>query len=144
MRSTARICTAFMLALIFALPAHAQAPSLVVEDAWIMTPPSSAQEAAAYVTVRAARDDRLLSVACACAARGELHEMSMDGATMTMRPLRYGAPVTVSQPLRMGPHGIHIMLVGLTTPLLEGQAVPLRLTFREAGVVTVAVSVRRH
>ncbi len=142
MISPARI--AFALALVFALPAWPQAPTLVVEDAWIMTPPASAREAAAYVTVRAAHDDRLLSVACTCAARGELHEMSMDGATMIMRPLRYGAAVSANVALRMGPHGVHVMLVGLTAPLREGQAVPLRLTFRDAGVVSVTAAVRRH
>jgi copper(I)-binding protein len=109
-----------------------------------MTPPPAAREAAAFVTVRAAQDDRLLSVACACAARAELHEMNMDGATMIMRPLRYGAPVSANVALRMGPHGVHVMLVGLTAPLQEGQDVPLRLTFRDAGVVIVTAAVRRH
>jgi periplasmic copper chaperone A len=122
----------------------AQAPAVVLENAWIMTPPPAAREAAAFVSVRAAQDDRLLSVACACAARGEMHEMNMDGATMMMRPLRYGAPVSASVPLRMGPHGVHVMLVGLNAPLLEGQSVPLRLTFRDAGIITVTASVRRH
>ena len=142
MRSPARI--AFALALMFALPAWAQAPNLVVEDAWIMTPPAGAREAVAYVTVRAALDDRLLGVACACAARAELHEMNMQGTTMAMRPLRYGAPISADIALRMGPHGVHIMLVGLTAPLPEGQTVPLRLTFRDAGVIAVTAAVRRH
>jgi|CXWL01.1.fsa_nt_gi copper(I)-binding protein len=134
-----------ILTMVVAPLAVAQSRALSVENAWIMTPSPGASEAAAYVTIRSGpAADRLLSVSCDCAARADLHEMSMNGAVMTMRLLRYGIAADANATLTFGPHGIHIMLVGLTAPLLEGQAVPLRLTFREAGVVTVAASVRRH
>ena len=125
-----------------AMPAAAQA--ITVENAWIMTPPPGATEASAFVTARAGADDRLLGVSCECAVRADLHEMSMTGSAMTMRPLRYGAAVSADAPLVMGPHGIHIMLTGVTAPLQQGQIVPLRLTFRDAGIVTANAEVRRR
>lgn len=131
-----------MFLLAAAAPAAAQA--ITVENAWIMTPPPGASEASAFVTVRASADDRLLGVSCECAVRADLHEMSINGSAMSMRPLRYGAPVTVSAPLIMGPHGIHIMLTGITAPLQQGQVIPLRLTFRDAGIVTANAEVRRR
>lgn len=139
---------AFVLAcfMVFSLtaPSAAQAPQIIVEDVWIMTPPPGATEAAAFVNVRSEGNDRLLSVSCACAVRAELHEMRMDGAAMSMRQLRYGAPVSANAPLVMSQHGVHIMLIGLASPLREGDAVQLRLTFQNAGVASVDAEVRRR
>ena len=122
---------------------QAQAALVAGENAWIMTPPPGATEASAYLTIRASADDRLLSVSCACAARAQLHEMHMDGAVMRMRPLPYGVSIAAGSVLSMSPHGTHIMLLGLAAPLNLGQAVPLRLTFRDAGVVEIVAEVRR-
>ena len=135
---------ALTLMFLFAAATPAAAQAIAVENAWIMTPPPGATEASAFVTARASADDRLLSVSCACAARADLHEMSMNGSAMSMRPLRYGAPVSANAPLIMGPHGIHIMLTGITAPLQQGQVIPLRLTFRDAGIVTANAEVRRR
>lgn len=135
---------ALLMVFSLAAPSVAQPAQIVVEDVWIMTPPPGATEAAAFVNVRSEGADRLLSVSCACAARAELHEMRMDGAAMSMRALRYGAPVSAATPLVMSNHGVHIMLVGLTGPLREGDTIPLRLTFQHAGVASVDAEVRRH
>lgn len=127
-----------------ATPAWAQARAPMAEDAWIMAPPSGVSEAAAYMTIRNARGDSLLSVACDCAARTELHDMSVENGVMRMRPLRYGVAAAPTGVIRFAPSGKHIMLVGLVSPLQEGEQVMLRLTFRNAGVVTVSASVRRR
>ena len=129
---------------LFAAATLASAQAITVENAWIMTPAPTATEAGAYLTIRANAGDRLLSVACACAARAQLHEMRMDGAVMRMRTLPYGVTLAAGSALAMSPHGAHIMLVGLAPPLREGQTVPLRLTFRDAGVVEVVATVRRR
>lgn len=133
-----------LMSLLIAAATPASAQAITVENAWIMTPPPGATEASAFVTVRASADDRLLGVSCECAARADLHEMSMNGSAMSMRPLRYGAAATASAPLIMGPRGVHIMLTGITAPLRQGQIVPLRLTFRDAGIVTANAEVRRR
>jgi copper(I)-binding protein len=133
-----------MMVFSLAAPSAAQSPRIIVEDVWIMTPPPGATEAAAFVNVRSEGNDRLLSVSCACAARAELHEMRMEGATMSMRSLRYGAPVSANAPLAMSQHGVHIMLIGLASPLREGDTVQLRLTFQNAGVASVDAEVRRR
>jgi hypothetical protein len=134
-----------LLTLAFAPLAQAQTRALSVENAWIMTPPPGATEAAAYLTIHSGPvADRLLSVSCECAARADLHEMLMNGAVMSMRPLRYGVATTANGTLVFGPHGVHIMLTELTAPLSEGQSVPLRLTFRDAGIVATTAIVRRR
>jgi copper(I)-binding protein len=41
----------------------------------------------------------------------------------------------------MAPGGYHIMLLGLKQPLIQGEQVPLTLTFEHAGPVTVQASI---
>lgn len=136
------LALAFLLLLVS--PAVAQTSRPRVEDAWIMTPPPGATEAAAYMLVRGARGDRLLSVSCECAARAELHDMRSQDGVMIMRALPYGMAPAPTGVLRLSPSGAHIMLVGLAAPLTDGARVPLRLTFRSAGVVPVTAIVRRR
>ena len=130
-------------ALVLALAVTYPAFALRAENAWVVTPPSGAREAAAFVNVNDAAGDRLVRVSCTCSARAELHEMSMAGATMTMRPLTDGAEIPAGG-LRMGPHGVHIMLIGLSSPLNDGDQVQLHLEFRSASPVVVTAMVRRR
>lgn len=130
---------ALLLALAITHPAFA----LRVDDAWVMTPPTGARDAAAFVSINDASGDRLVRVSCTCSARAELHEMSMSGATMTMRPLPEGAAIPADG-LRMGRHGVHVMLLGLSSPLTEGDRVHLRLEFQSARIVEVTAVTRRR
>jgi copper(I)-binding protein len=45
--------------------------------------------------------------------------------------------------VRAEPGGLHLMLVDLKTPLVEGSLVPLVLTFKSAGEVTVQLRVEQ-
>lgn len=122
-------------------PAAAQTSAPVVEDAWVMTPVPGATEAAAYLSVRNAVGDRLLSIACECAARADLHDMRVVNGIMEMRPLRYGVAPDAAGVITLSPNGAHVMLVGLAHRLRTGDHVRLRLTFRGAGVVEVEAEV---
>ena len=73
--------------------------------------------------------DRLLGAACNCAARVELHEMSMAGGIMRMRPAAAGLEIPPAGAVRLAPQGPHLMLMGLKQPLHPGQPVPLTLQF---------------
>jgi copper(I)-binding protein len=46
--------------------------------------------------------------------------------------------------LRAEPGGLHLMLVELKTPLVDGTTVPLVLTFKSAGEVTVQLRVEKR
>jgi periplasmic copper chaperone A len=47
------------------------------------------------------------------------------------------------QPVSLKPNGYHIMLMGLTQPLKEGQTFPLTLTFAKAGPENLSVTVQK-
>lgn len=134
----------FCLALVLSassFPAGAQTAVPAVEDAWIMTPPPGATEAAAYLTLRNVGGDRLLSVSCDCAARADLHNMSVVDGVMQMRPLRYGIAAD-NGVVVLSPSGAHIMLVGLAESLRDGDRVRLRLTMQNTGVLSAEAVVR--
>jgi hypothetical protein len=68
--------------------------------------------------------------------------MSMQGMVMKMRPIS-GVDIPAGQPVSLKPGGEHIMLMGLSQPLREGQSFPLTLDFEKAGPRTVTVTVEK-
>jgi len=126
--------------LIIASAALAQTGQLEVSDAWARATPAKAENGVAYLTIRAPTPDRLLSVSSPVAKKAELHTMEMAGMVMKMRPLA-GLDIPAGQPVTLKPGGEHIMLIGLSGPLREGQSFPLTLTFEKAGSREVTVAV---
>jgi copper(I)-binding protein len=69
------------------------------------------------------------------------HDMGDMGGAMAMQPVssvHVGAGETVS----FEPGGYHVMLMGLTAPLIPGQTFEVTLTFEHAGEVVVVAEVR--
>jgi copper(I)-binding protein len=90
------------------------------------------------------RADQLLSAKTQVAQTVEIHEMTMDGDIMKMRPLSSidipaGGEVSIA---KGNPNGYHLMLLGLNKPLQEGDSFPVWLTFKQAGEVKVDVRVQ--
>jgi copper(I)-binding protein len=88
--------------------------------------------------------DQLLSAKTQVADKVEIHEMTMSGDVMKMRPLSSieipaGGEVSVA---KGNPNGYHLMLLGLKKPLKDGDRFPVWLTFKRAGEVKVEVYVQ--
>lgn len=98
---------------------------------------------AAYVTIKNGGDkpEKLLSAACACAAKATLHEMTMKDGVMAMDEKPDGFEIKPGETLVLAPGGNHIMLEGLTDRPAEGQTVNVVLTFDSAGPVTLGMPV---
>ena len=133
---------AFAAGLVVASAALAQTGQLDVTNAWARATPGKAETGAAYLTIQSPTADRLLSVFSPVAKKAELHTMSMEGMVMKMRPLA-GVDIPAGQPVTLKPGGEHIMLLGLNSPLREGQSFPLSLTFEKAGTRTVTVAIEK-
>ncbi len=71
------------------------------------------------------------------AARVEVHEMKMDGNVMQMRQLKDGLEVPAGGTAELAPGGTHLMFIGITQPLKQGDMVPVTLEFAKAGKVEV-------
>src|SRR5580700_10074545 len=111
-----------------------------VKDAWARATPGKAENGAAYLTIVSPASDRLTGVSTPIAKQAELHNMTMEGGVMKMRPLA-DVDLPANQPVTLKPGGTHIMLVGLNQPLKPGQSFPLTLSFEKAGNREVTVSV---
>ena len=84
--------------------------------------------------------DRLVEASSFLATNAELHTTVKDGDVMRMRPVA-AIDIPAGGSVKLQPGGLHIMLIGLTTPLKEGAVFPLVLTFEKAGKVEVSVEV---
>lgn len=116
--------------------------ALEVTDAWGQSPAASAPTGAAYLTIENAEgaEDRLLAASSDAAQRVELHlsEMSDDGV-MRMIEQEDGILIPANGTLTMQPGGLHVMLMGLTAPLVDGEEITLTLEFANAPAREVRV-----
>jgi copper(I)-binding protein len=132
----------FVICLLVAGAAMAQAGQIDVKDAWARATPGKAENGAAYLTIVSPTADRLVSVSSPAAKKAGLHTMTMDGGVMKMRPL-VGVDVPANEPVTLKPGGMHIMLQGLNEPLQAGKSFLLTLTFEKAGQREVEVAVEK-
>jgi len=86
--------------------------------------------------------DKLVALSSPVAKSTQIHTMSMEGNLMKMREVEGGLEIKPGQTIAMQPgNGYHVMLMGLSKPLQEGEKVPMTLTFEKAGKVDVTVNV---
>ena len=81
--------------------------------------------------------DRLVSASSDAAERVEIHEMAMDGDVMRMRKLSDGLPLPAGETVDLKPGGYHLMFMGLSGALVEGETLEVTLEFENAGEVVV-------
>jgi periplasmic copper chaperone A len=134
------------LAVFMAGPAQAQditAGSLRISAPWIRATPKGASVGGGYMTIANSGNvgDRLVGGTSDVSKRLEIHEMSMEGSVMKMRPVR-GLDIKPGQTVELKPGGYHVMFVGLKQPLEQGQHVKATLRFEKAGDVAVNFTVK--
>ena len=126
----------------FALAAESRHGDLVIGQPWARASIGKAPNGAAYMTisVQGTEADRLIAAESEVARRVELHTHMMDGDIMRMRPVA-AIEVAPGEPTVLQPGGLHVMLMGLKSPLTEGQRFALTLVFERGGRVEVDVAV---
>lgn len=137
-----RPLTLLALALHSCSPPPHRPPEIELANAWAREPLPGKAATAAYVTIinRGGSDDALVSVA-ASAGSAQLHSTSMNGGIMRMRKVER-LPVVAGSAVTLDPGGTHIMLTGLTGPLLAGGKIELVFNFEKSRQQTVAAQVR--
>jgi len=116
---------------------------LTIEHPWARASIGQVPNGAAYLTIVNAgqETDRLLAVESDVAKHVALHTHLMEDGVMKMRPVD-AIEVAPGAPTVLQPGGLHVMLMGLTAPLVEGELFPLTLTFERAGKVEIEVIVQ--
>ncbi|MFN3669898.1 MAG: copper chaperone PCu(A)C [Brevundimonas sp.] len=103
--------------------------------------PTGRQMTGCYLTLTAAGADRLVSVASPNATRVQIHESRIESGMMMMRELRDGLPLPAGEAVALAPGGDHLMLLGVTEPLVAGDTVALTLTFESSPPLEVTATV---
>ena len=115
---------------------------LSIENPWARA--SAGRAAGAFLTIQnhGDGDDTLVAVQSKVAKDVQLHTTVKEGEVMKMRPVN-GLAVPGHGEVKLQPGGNHIMLMGLSVPLKEGDILPLTLVFAKAGKVDVMIPVQK-
>ena len=113
--------------------------SLDIQHPWSRATPKGASVAGGYmkITNTGTTPDRLVGGTNENSEKFEIHEMSMDGGVMKMRPLPNGIEIKPGQTVEFTPGSYHLMFVGLKQPFEKGKRVKGTLQFEKAGKVDV-------
>ncbi|MEO1779505.1 MAG: copper chaperone PCu(A)C [Pseudomonadota bacterium] len=134
--------SAAVLATLIALPAAAA--DIMVMDPYARAVSPSAKSGAAFMTLHntGTTDDRLVAAATDVAQRVELHEhVEVSDGVMQMTEIEGGIPLPAGEMHEMVRGGDHVMLMGLTGPLEQGEEIMVTLVFEHAGEVVVTIPV---
>lgn len=128
-------------AALFALPALAH-DGLHVHDPYARVSPAGSGAVFLVIENHSANDDRLVSAASDVADRAEMHTHITDSnGVMQMVEVEEGFEIKGESTRALERGGDHIMLMGLTRPLKDGDTFDLTLTFERGEVITVTVPV---
>jgi hypothetical protein len=116
-----------------------------VENAYAITSGAGAMSGAVFLEIvnhSTTSPDRLLSASSDAAQRVELHTHLIDAdGVARMVEVEDGFPVAPGETHLLERGGDHVMLMGLTRPLADGDVIELKLVFEREGEVIVEVPV---
>lgn len=122
--------------------AHAQ---VEVQDAWIRGMVAPQDTTGAFMRIISKSDARLVGIRTPAAGMADIHQTTMQGGVMRMRPVK-AIELPAGKPVELKPGGYHVMLMHVARPLKEGERVPLTLIVETAAgkreSVTVQVPVK--
>ena len=125
---------------VFGLAATTALAQVKIDKAWARPTVAGQQGGGAFLSITSASADRLISGSTPLAERFELHTMAMKGDVMEMRQVD-AIELPAGQTVELKPGGLHVMFIGLKTPLKTGSKVPVTLKFEKAGDVKVEFDV---
>ncbi|SEO03801.1 hypothetical protein SAMN04490248_101119 [Salinihabitans flavidus] len=132
-----------LAAALFAAPALAGS-EIAIHEPYARTSGMMAKTGAAFMKIENGgdEDDRLIEARADMSERVELHTHIDDGdGVMKMRHVPDGFAIPAGQSHMLMRGGDHVMFLGLTRRLKDGDVVPVTLIFEKAGEITVDVPV---
>ena len=117
---------------------------IMIMDPYARASSSTAKAGAAFMMIHNTgdTDDQLLSVSSEIAARTELHtHMENDDGVMSMVHIEDGFSIPAGGMVHLMRGGKHVMFMGLTEGMVDGENFDVTLIFRDAGEITVTIPV---
>ena len=132
---------------VIAMPAFAE--GIIIRDAYARSASANAKAGAVFLQIinQSDHDDRLIGVASSVAALVQLHtHLETETGVMTMIHVEDGFAIPEGAQFTMERGGAHVMLMGLNRSLVQGDTVPIALTFETAGemIIDVVVDLERQ
>jgi len=124
--------------LIASMPAQAE---VSVSAPWVRGVVTGQTDTGAFMVLKSSQTTELVKADSPVAKLVQIHEMKMDGDMMQMRPVK-GVALPEGKDVALRPGGYHVMLMGLTKPLIKGELVPITLTFKDKDGKTESVEVK--
>ncbi|MDW4499128.1 copper chaperone PCu(A)C [Sulfitobacter sp. D35] len=134
----------FLISTALCLPAGLAQADIVVSDAYARSSRPDAPVGAVFMVIENGSEtaDRLIAAQTSASMRAELHThvQNADGV-MSMVEVEDGIVIPAGGAHTLERGGDHVMLMGLTEPLVDGASISVTLSFEMAGDVTVEVPV---
>lgn len=125
-----------------ALSQEASVENLNITGGFMRAAPKTAPAGAAFLLISSTGPaDRLVGFSSPACLVGELHTHIHDNGMMRMRQVE-AIDVPAGGSVALEPGGFHLMCIGLVEPLVEGQTIPVTLTFENAGEVQMTLPVK--
>ena len=113
--------------------------SLEIDHPWSRATAPTAPTGGGYlvITNKGTTPDRLIAARSNAAAKGEIHEMTMNNNILRMRGVPKGLESPAGQTVTLKPGGFHVMFLDLKAPFAKGAKIPVTLVFEKAGSIDV-------
>lgn len=122
-----------------------QADSVVITDAWVKSAPEGMSAAFGILENSGAADATVISATTEASPMIELHEtVANDSGEMVMQEKDGGFVIPAGGEFPLDPGANHIMLMGLTAPLVAGEEVTFILTFEDGSEYTFTAPVKDY
>jgi periplasmic copper chaperone A len=120
------------------------AGEFTVTGAWSRTTPPGIPVGVVYLTITndTGKSDRLLKLKTAAASSVEVHRTETIEGVARMREVSV-LHIAPGETVKFEPGGMHLMLMGLKGPLVEGKTFELELLFEVAGPRKIKVAVKK-
>ncbi|AOY88457.1 metal-binding protein [Marinobacter salinus] len=121
---------------------YSQGP-IKIDHPWSRPTPPGTPMGVGYLAITNSGESAITLTAAETprAARVSLHESSMKDGVMRMQPLKDGLAIPAGATVELKPHGYHLMLEKLKTPLVEGERIPVTLRFDGAEAMDIELTV---
>jgi len=111
--------------------------SIHISQPWSRATPKGAASGVGYMTItnKGAAPERVSCVSDDASGQCQIHNMTMEGGVMKMRPAEGGLEIKPGESVMLKPGGNHMMFLALKHPLEQGQSVKVTLKFDHAGTI---------
>jgi periplasmic copper chaperone A len=129
------------LSFFLAAPPLAARAQVTAKDAWVRATVPAQKTTGAFMTLTSAADVKVVGASSPVARKVELHASMAMGGVMQMHAMDSIA-LPAGRAVELRPGGMHVMLVGLSRQMKEGERVPITLAIERKGGVRDLVEVQ--